>query len=78
MIIRILFFVGLMLLAGCATGKEGSCILMRHNETGELGCFGCAGSGGVSVCKDPTTEMVTVEVNSDRCDITENGCVLKD
>ena len=91
-LIIVLVILGIALLTGCSQIEEsledereeygrkvGNCVLMQDEITGDFGCFGCAGiEGNPILCKDPVPSMQQVEQNSDRCDITSTGCVLKE
>lgn len=50
--------------------KYDSIELLRHNETGEYGCFGCSGPNvKTPMCVDPISEMRLVEETENRyCD----------
>lgn len=72
-ILILMLFAFVMFIGGCSAKEiEGNCVLLKHSETGELGCFGCAGR----TCIDPAPGMEPTADNSARCIATSDGCRL--
>ncbi len=61
-----------------AKPSSNGCTLMRHKVSGQMACFGCAGT----VCKDPTPEFEPYVTPSGyigipySCYVADSGCEL--